>query len=296
MMPTHQPDLKMDKGIFETLGESMRKTAAKEILFWESAIPTGIAALDERIGGLRPRELTLMAYEDALIYPLVLQQLIESVAVTQKLPVLVICFGTGLREFNVELFRAKDPQSHVWGRKGANDAEPGWKNLEPWLAAPIYVTQPIPGAGFEYLEHEIDKLVDRLGKVGLIVIEGIDHLNIWANPQYRSENPGASWADLSARAKWLAMSHNCPVVLDTRIVNNTPDAGHLANPTTRELPYQGAVANSADLVCFLEKFSYLQNGRAFQLRTGFSRNGLYALVDLVHDHDSGQIKAVSENP
>lgn len=282
-----------DLGIFEPLAERMRKTAAKEILFWESVIPSGIAALDAQIGGLRPGELTLLASEDAFINSQISQVLIESVAVTHQLPVIVVLVGTDVREFNAQLFRRKDSRSRSWGGNNRSIAEPEWAELQQLMAAPIYVSQPVPGVGIDYIDEEIEKLVSALGQVGLIVIDGIDHLNIWANPQYRSENPGASWAAVSAQAKWMALRHRCPVVIDTRILNTSPDTGHLHHATLRDFPYQGALANSTDLVCILEGFSYLQQGRAFQLRTAFSRNGLYAQIDLHHDEKEDRIVEAS---
>lgn len=277
----------------ETLGESMRRTVAQESLFWESAIPSGIGELDAQTGGLRPGELTLLASEDAFITSKIAQKFIESVAIVQKLPVIVICAGSGLREFCGQLIRGGDSKNRQWGRSPRNIAEPDWENLKRLTEAPIYVTQPIPSAGIDFIDQEIEKLVGVLGNVGLIVIEGIEHLNIWANPEYRSENPGASWAAVSAKAKWMALMHRCPVILDARVVNNCPETGHLANPTVIDLPYQGALANSADIAYFFEKFSYMKQGRAFQLRTAFSRNGLYALMDLFHNEETDQIVEAS---
>ena len=184
---------------------------------------------------------------------------------------------------------ANDPLNRAWGKKSIHLQKPDWSSLEQLMHAPIYIVQPIPGAGIEYVDQEVEKLVKSLGKVGLIVIDGIDHINIWANGHYRAENPGASWAEVSAKVKWMALTCRCPVIADTRIVNSNPDEGAMPNPTIWDLPYQGALANSADLICLLDGFSYLRHGSLFRLRTSFSRNGLYAWVDLIDDQVSGRV-------
>lgn len=288
MMPTHQPDLKMDTGIFETLGESMRKTAAKEFLFWESAIETGIAGLD-RIGGFQPGELTIVASEDNLITPRLLQLFIESVGVTQQLPVIIVRLGHGLRDLCCQLFRFKDPESQFWGINRSKTAEPNWSKLEALMQAPIYVTESITGADINYIDLQIERVAKTLGEVGLIVIEGIDYLNVWADTEYRSENPGVAWSRVSAEAKLMALSHKCPVILNTRVVNKDYYAEPLNNPSIRDLPYEGALANSADVVLIADRFSGQLSGRCFDLRTVFSRNGRYALVEMRHSGDTDDL-------
>ena len=273
-------------GIFERLDNVMKRTAIVEMLFWESTIPSGLNGFDTKVGGFRPGELVVLASEDGWLRPKLTQVFIESCAIRHNLPVVVVRLGYGSRDWCAQLFKSKGAVPWSWGINATSNTEPEWKCLEALLQAPIYVTEPIPGSGIEYLDKEIEKLADALGGLGLIIIDGIDYLNIWEDTQFNTRNPGASWSVVSSKLKWMAINRKCPVIIDTKVENANPDNGRLSEPTLRNLSYEGAIANSADHVLMLHDISCVPDGHSAILRTVFSRSGLGAWVDLHYSSEN----------
>ncbi len=267
-------------GIFEKLSDTMQRVATMEIRFWESVIPTGLSGIDRKIGGFRSADLVILASEQSWMHASLTQVFVESVAVKQRLPVVVIRLGHDLRNYCEQVFKAKGAMQWAWGTKLGENKEPDWSRLTALTEARIYITQPLPGADIDYLFQEVEKLAESIGQLGLIVIEGIERLNIWAKATSSITNPGERWASVSANLKQLAAYLKCPLVVDVRIDNQRPDDGHLTNPGLSDLPYEGALANCADLVLMLQDFSYLREGTRACLETRFSRTGLVACTEL----------------
>lgn len=267
-------------GIFEKLSDTMQRVATMEIRFWESVIPTGLSGIDQRTGGFRSADLVILASEQPWLHASLTQVFVESVAVKQRLPVVVIRLGHDLRNYCEQAFKAKESVQWAWGTKLGENKEPDWPKLTALTEAPIYITQPLPGADIDYLFQEVEKFAESIGQLGLIVIEGIERLNIWAKATSSITNPGERWASVSANLKQLATYLKCPLVVDVRIDNQRPDDGHLTNPGLSDLPYEGALANCADLVLMLQDFSYLREGTRACLETRFSRTGLVARTEL----------------
>lgn len=275
-------------GIFEKLSDAMQRVAAMEILYWESVIPTGLSGIDQRIGGFRPADLIVVASEEPWMHASLTQIFVESVAVKQRLPVVVIRLGHDLSKYCEQTFKAKEAVQRAWGSKPGEQKEPDWSKLTALTEAPIYITQPLPSADIDYLFQEVEKLAESIGQLGLIVIEGIERLNIWAKATSSITNPGERWASVSANLKQLATYLKCPLVVDVRIDNQRPDDGHLTNPGLSDLPYEGALANCADLVLMLQDFSYLRVGTRASLETRFSRTGLVARTELDYLSETGR--------
>ena len=273
-------------GIFERLSDVMKKMAFREAFFWETAISSGLDGFDARVGGFRPGELVVLASEEGWARPKLTQVFIESCAIKHNLPVVVVRLGYGFRDLCDQLFKSKGAVPWSWGSNAASNVEPDWKCLEALAQAPIYVTELIPEADLEYLEREIKVLNDSLGGIGLIVIDGIDHLNIWSDIQFKPHYLGANWSIVSSTLKWMAINQKCPVIIDTKIEYDNRANGHLDDLTIRHLPYEGAIANCADLVMILENFSYSSDGNTASLRTAFSRSGAKAWVDLHYSNEN----------
>ncbi len=278
--------MKQGLGIFEKLGDRMRSVAAMENLFWESAIPTGILGLDERIGGFRPGELIVLASEQPWLHMSLMQLFIESVAIKQQRPVAVIRNGQNLRDYCRSCFLSNDAVPWSWGMQPVSGGEPDWSKLQDIVDAPIYITQPPHSIGIDYLLKEADKLSGAVGQLGLVVIDGIDYINVWSQCDAGAGNPASSWAMISSALKQMATHLKCPIVVDTRIINRQPESGYLTHPGLRDLPYEGALSNSADLVLLLQDFSYLQNGMRARLETRFSRNGLLASAEFDYQSEN----------
>lgn len=253
-------------GIFEPINEAMKRLAAFEPLFWDSVLPSGLAGLDARMGGFRPGELIILASEENWAHDRLTKVFIESAAIKNKSPVAVVRLGHGIRDWCAPIF--KSPQS------------------EAWAQAPIYITEPRTGVAIQILVQEIEQLARAVGSLGLIVIDGIDHLNVWADSQFNAENPGASWAAVSSALKWLANNHQCPVIVETSIQNKQPENGHLSEPGLRDLAYEGALANSADLVLMLHDFVCTENGHTASLRSSYCRSGLGVWIDLCSTYET----------
>ena len=247
-------------GIYETLNEAMERTAAMEPLFWDLALPSGLPGLDASMGGFRPGELVVLASEEIWAHDRLTKVFVESAAIKNKRTVAVIRLGHGIRDWCTSIF--KSPQS------------------EDWAQAPIYITEPKTGIAIQNLVQEVEQLARTVGPLGLIVIDGIDHLNIWADRQFSADNPGGGWASVSSALKHLAINQKCPVIIETRIQNRHPENGHIPEPGLIDLAYEGALANSADLVLMLQDFACSEKGHKVSLRSAYCRSGLGAWIDL----------------
>jgi len=253
-------------GIFEKLNEAMERTAAMEPVFLDSALPSGLPELDASMGGFRPGELIVLASEEIWAHDRLTKVFVESAAIKNKRPVAVIRLGHGIRDWCTSIF--KSPQS------------------EAWAQAPIYITEPKTGIAIQNLVQEVEQLAREAGPLGLIVIDGIDHLNIWADTQFSANNPGGSWASVSSALKWLAINQKCPVIVETRIQNRHTENGHIPEPWLRDLAYEGALANGADLVLMLQDFACSEKGHTVSLRSAYCRSGLGVWIDLYCTHET----------
>lgn len=263
-------------GFFDRLGDVLREHENAETMFWAELRPTGYAKLDESIGGFRSGELIVVTGQPGSFLEELNLQFIESVAVTLNLPVAHALAGKSVRSLaGAWMFRHQSCRYRgSWSR---NRDKPDLTKLQAIIDSPIYV-RDFTGLDLYQLTGNLQSLAKGFERMGLIVIDGIKYINRWHGSS--EELPEARWADVSFELKALAKATNCPVIVTSWLYPRKDDRPVIEVPTMRNLPHEGALACSADLVLALDCPQHNVSGEPALLNVVYSRHGLYGSVEL----------------
>lgn len=261
----------MDLGYFESLGDALKMSTSRERRFWADVRKTGYQQLDEGIGGLRPNELYIFASQHDWLLPGLFLQLIENVAIREGRPVLHIRIGADLRSL-VGSWLKRTGSDPAWCKDRHNLDEINQELVAEHINAPIYVFDA-HGYSCEKIMAAIESCAKSIKAIGLIVIDGIDRLDIWT--RISGNSIAERWASVSSELKNLALTHQCPVVVDSRIKRIEPDGTVIELPGIGDLPHGSAIATSADYVFVLEAVAGVFGGEPSDLYPVYSRTGLF---------------------
>lgn len=257
-------------GYFETLKDLLDKSQMREEFFWSDIRKTGFKQLDKDLGGLRPGELVVIASEQDWLLPGLFLQMIDNVAIKEQRPVLHIRIGKDVRSLVGSWYKRTEADKG-WHEDRNNIGEPDSHKLSEYAEAPIYVLDA-HGYSFQNISHAINACAKSVNPIGLIVIDGLKHLNVWAGlPDISLE---ARWADISQELKSLAITYQCPVLVDEHVNAHEKDGTRVEVATLRNLSHGAAIATSADHVLILEAVDGMVSGEPADLYSAYSHNGM----------------------
>lgn len=257
-------------GYFESIGSLLEKSQLREERFWSDLRKTGYKHLDKTLGGFRPGELVVIGSQYNWLLPNLFLQMIETVAITEKLPVLHIRIGQDLRNLVGSWFK-RTGANPAWRDSNQNSIEIDAGKTSELREAPIYVLDS-HGFSLQFLENAIDSCAKGFKELGLIVIDGLEHLDIWSG--IPDISLPARWAHVSSELASLALRHQCPVVVDSRVNSVEVDGSKVVLPTLRNFPHGSAIAASADHVMVLEAVDGVMSGEPSELYSVYSHNGI----------------------
>lgn len=278
-------------GYFESIGDLLNNSPHREERFWSDIRMTGFQELDKSLGGFRAGELVVVGSQFDWLIPGIFLQMIETVAITEQRPVLHIRVGRNLRTLVGSWLKrtGADPE---WRESCKNAAQPDSEKVSELSGAPLYVLDA-HGYSCQNLFNAIDSCAKSIKPLGMIVIDGLEHLNIWTGIPETSLP--ARWADVSYELKFLASRHQCPVIVDSRINSCEPDGTKIEMPKLQHFPHGSAIASSADHVLVLEAVNGVMTGEPASLYSAYSHTGLEChWMQLRYEHDSDRWVEVIE--
>jgi replicative DNA helicase len=257
-------------GYFESIGDLLTNSQHREEQFWSDLRKTGYIHLDKTLGGFRPGELVVIGSQYNWLLPNLFLQMIETVAITEKRPVLYIRIGQNLRNLVGSWFKRTEANP-AWRDSNRNSFEFDAGKTSEIRDAPIYVLDA-HGFSLQFLQNAIDSCAKSFKELGLIVIDGLEHLDIWSG--ISDISVPARWAHVSSELASLASRHQCPVVVDSSVNSIEADGSKVVLPTIRHFPNGSAIAASADHVLVLEAVDGVMSGEPAELYSVYSHNGI----------------------
>lgn len=269
-------------GYFESLKDLLNKSRIREEFFWADIRKTGFKQLDKDLGGFRPGELVVIASENDRLLPSLFLQMIETVAITEQRPVLHIRIGKDVRSL-VGSWLKRTEADKGWHEDRNNIGETDSHKLSEYAEAPVYVLDA-HGYSFQNVSHAINACAKSVNPIGLIVIDGLTHLNVWSGlPDISLE---ARWADISRELKALALTYQCPVLVDEHVNAYEKDGSRVEGAALRNLAHGGAISTSADHVLILEGVDGVVSGEPADLYSVYSHNGMLCRwMPLRYEHE-----------
>lgn len=278
-------------GNFERLGNLLMMSSAAEEKFWSNLRSTGYSSLDQQLGGLRPSELVVIASQFDWMLPALNLQMIETVAIKEQRPVLHIRVGHDIRA-SVGSWLKRKQAYPTWFKNKRNDQVPNLDQMAEILQAPIYMLDA-HGYSMNSLAASIDSFAKGSEPLGLIVIEGIDRLDVWRD--LPDISLAARWAVVSSELKSIAIQYDCPVVVNSAMQMYGHDGIQIEPALLRHLVHDGALASAADLVLVLESSNDVNLGVPVDLYSVYSRHDLWCRIQLRYEHETDRWLEVIAN-
>jgi replicative DNA helicase len=280
--------------------ESYQRMLAAEALDGRVELSTGLARLDEKIGGLGRGRVTAFAARPGMGKTALAMGLVESVA-AQGEPVLVFSFEMQRWQLAMRMACARAGASAYFGMNGRLRDEARalvLKANDEMKALPIWIDQT-PFTSFAQMRAKARTVVAKTKrKLGLIVL---DYLQLIRLPRGRNVSRDEQLSEITAGLKALAKEMDCAVVPLSQLnreVEKRPDK----RPMLSDLRESGGIEQDADDVVFIYRPEYYlksktpdhdrgvaelivakqRNGPIGRVRVGFDAKST-AFFDLAND-------------
>lgn len=229
------------------------------------ALPTGIPALDELIGGLYPTQLITIAGSTSMGKSSLAGQIALTAAhvANEKpghfgapdgkvAPVLIFSFEMPAREFHTRMVGQRSPVAHGYHPRR------GWLNDDKTVAIdgakklahlPIYVFDETPPTA-EAVRAQVEAFSQEQGtKPGLVIV---DHIGLMRHP--RLTNPTEVMSHVSGALKTMAQQLDIPVI---EVAQLSREHGKREDhrPTLFDLKQSGDVENNSNVVLLVHRQS-----------------------------------------
>ncbi len=223
-----------------------------------TGVPTGIASLDERTGGLQRGQLIIVAGRPSMgKSSLVISSFALAAALADD-PVPVGIFSLEMSRMQVaEQFLCSHARVNAFKLRRGNATEEDWGKIAHTLSvlpnAPIFIDDT-PGISIMEARSKARRLKAEHG-VGLLIL---DYMQLATTGERSgSENRHQELASIARALKGMARELDTPVVACSqlsRFVERREDK----RPMLSDLAESGAIEAEADLVCFLYRPRYYE--------------------------------------
>lgn len=214
-----------------------------------SGIPTGFIDLDEKTSGLHGGDLLIVAGRPAMGKTSFSMNIVEHVAIGQKLPVAVFSMEMGATQLAHRLLGSigmVDQQRMRTGQLLDEDWPKLTKAFQQLQEAQIFIDET-PGLNPIDLRARARRLSRKFGKLGLVVV---DYLQLMSSASGRVENRATEISDISRSLKGLARELNCPVIALSQL-NRGLESRTNKRPIMSDLRESGAIEQDADVIIFI---------------------------------------------
>lgn len=219
-------------------------------------LSTGFPSIDVCTSGLRIGSLNVIAGRPAMGTTSLALNIAQNMALKQKLPVAIFSLnnpGADIAERLLVAASRIDRGRLVRGLLDAHDRAALEAACRQLGAAPIHIDE----ASFSLMEisEECRRLTDRLGCVGLVVIDPLQIL-------LDAETGNRSAHDVIAGIKSLAQDIEAPVLVTTTVSRRVENRkGERRVPGLTDLPEYSSLAELADLVLAVYREEYYKPGK-----------------------------------
>ncbi|GAB3219375.1 replicative DNA helicase [Glycomyces halotolerans] len=229
----------------------------------ERGLPTGLADLDDILGGLRPGQLIIVAARPGMGKSILGADLARHAALKENVPTLLVSLEMSGTEQTARLVCAEAGANLAWFTGAA-------KIPDDQIARTVAAAAKLDDAPL-WIDDATDTTITRLGArarrlaakhrdrggLGLIVV---DYLQLMPAAG-RSESREREIAEISRGLKLLAKDLACPVVALSQL-NRNPEGRHDKRPMLSDLRESGAIENDADVAILLHREDYYDNESA----------------------------------
>lgn len=215
-------------------------------------VTTGIADLDEKLGGLRPGQLVTVCGRPGMGKSILGAQSALNVASSDRKPVLLVTVEMSVDEVSVRMLGAEglvDLGHLKTGRLSDSDWPRLSRACETIGSAPLWMLDA-SSLTLSKIRNEVRRLCTH-EPLGLVVV---DYLQLIV-PENRRENRQVEVAEMSASLKRLARDFSVPVISLAQL-NRSLEYRADKRPTLADLRESGAIENDSDVVIGIYRDEY----------------------------------------
>ena len=246
-----------------------------------SGIESGFIDLDNKISGLNPSDLIIVAARPAMGKSAFVLNIASFVALHMKVPVMIFSLEMS-KEQMVTRILSSESEIDSMKLRNANFESEDWLKLGETSGKlsdmPLYIDDT-PGLSASELRAKCRKA--KLEKnIGLIII---DYLQLMESKNKNNSSRQQEIADISRSLKILAKELKVPVIALSQLSRATESrADH--RPMLGDLRESGAIEQDADIVLFLHREDYYdpetEKKNVAEVIVAKNRNGEIGTVEL----------------
>ena len=255
----------------------------------ETGVPTLYSRLDALTGGLHNSELAILAARPAMGKTALAMNIAESVSVKSRFPVLFVSLEMSEAELGDRLLCSVARVNSHRLRNGTlsnEDRKRLIENAGEISQSPLYVDDS-PSRTVSEIAAAARRIARREGRLGLIVI---DYLQL-IEPDNLRDPRQEQVARIARRLKGLARSLDVPILCLAQLNRQAEDSRD-HRPRLSHLRESGAIEQDADIVMFIHREEYYQQGDVDEEIAGKAeviiakqRNGPVGTVQLGWERD-----------
>lgn len=258
-------------------------------------VPTGYKDLDNKLAGLQPSDLFIIAARPSMGKTAFVLNLAHNVAVSAKKPVLIFSLEMG-KEQLVDRMLARESGVDAWALRTGNLSDSDFEKIGQAMGtlseAEIYIDDT-PGITVSELRTKARREAHK-HSLGLIVV---DYLQLMSGgARFGGEaNRVQEISEISRGLKGVARELNVPVLalsqLSRSVESRTPP-----HPQLADLRESGSIEQDADVVAFLYREDYYNpetdRSNIMDVMIKKHRNGPTGTVELYFDREKQRISSL----
>ncbi|WP_435819877.1 replicative DNA helicase [Micromonospora tulbaghiae] len=218
-------------------------------------IPTGYSEVDEVLGGMRRKELILLAGATGMGKSIAVVDICRHVAIRQRLSVALFTLEMAKEEVFERVLSAESGVPHDRIRDGLPSDAPEWSQIErrigPMANAPFYVSDRAPMRVAD-IERCCRQMLESPAGLDLVAI---DHMHLLRASTDRITDPNQRVADVSTSLKNMAMALDVPV-LSAAQFNRAPAARMDKTPQMSDLRGASNIEQDANKIILVHRPDY----------------------------------------
>lgn len=247
-----------------------------------SGIKTGFTGLDKIITGLRPGTMNIFAAQPGVGKTAIGLNLLENIVCSDDVKEPAIVFSLEMTK-EMMMHRILSNLSHIPVEAFRNfeltesDTEKMLQTLSKYEYALKYKLL-IDDSGRmtpSLIRQRCRRIADRVGGVSCILV---DHVQIMHGDERTYSNDVRQFADISHSLKIISKDFKCPVIVLSQLSRKIDDRKD-HEPKNSDLKETSDLEQDADLICFIQRDTTVQNGMA-RLKVTKNRHGSLGEVEL----------------
>lgn len=247
-----------------------------------SGIKTGFTDLDKIITGLRPGTMNIFAAQPGVGKTAIGLNLLENIVCSDDVKEPAIIFSLEMTK-EMMMHRILANLSHIPVetfqdfKLTASDADKMMQTISKYEYALKYKLL-IDDTGRmtpSLIRQRCRRIADRVGGVSCILV---DHVQIMHGDERTYSNDVRQFADISRSLKIISKDFKCPVIVLSQLSRKIDDRKD-HEPKNSDLKETSGLEQDADLICFIQRDTTVQNGEA-RLKITKNRHGSLGEVKL----------------